>query len=102
MWSQDYKKQLLLLSSQDCKLRRLKLSLHVLKRKGTMYTYMYDHLLYLIFFSLRYDDFIRAFDHVSAKIDVVYKVMGRGRKGGRKEGRKEGREEEGRREGGRF
>lgn len=58
--------------------------------------YTYDHLLYLIFFSLRYDDFIRAFDHVSAKIDIVYKVMG-------EEGREEGRgieEGEGGREGG--
>lgn len=42
----------------------------------------------MIFFTLRYDDFIRAFDHVSAKIDIVYKVMG-GEEG------EEGREEEG-------
>ena len=79
-WSRDYKKQLLRLSSRDCKLRKLKLSLHVLKRKGTMHTY--DHLLFLIFFLFRYDDFIRAFDHVSAKIDIVYKVMGGGGGGG--------------------
>ena len=44
--------------------------------------YTYDHLLFLIFFLFRYDDFIRAFDHVSAKIDIVYKVMGGGGGGG--------------------